>query len=317
MLTPLRGGYNEIVRIKRTEFFDLDEGNVSVEECVNNFVSYLNSTYNFDQEKMEGVINSYKKDVYSNVRNMFNTINQLYLNVFTEEVINALKDEKEDSYDNNFEEYNEPSDLSNDIPVMPTIPEDFTIPEIPDINSVFGARVEEEEPEANIEAPKMEIPEVEPISVKPEEVSNKKKYDVDEILKIAKSPVVSIPEEPVKETNNNYISVTPLKRVEETESIEPEIDEREIVEEMIRRLNKRLNDLNARQEKYKADEKKVADDEKFVNELIENSNNKKEELDRLEQELNDKEKELSEKKSSLDKKISDIMPFANAVLKSE
>ena len=44
---------------------------------------------------------------------------------------------------------------------------------------------------------------------------------------------------------------------------------------------------------------------------------RKEELDKFESELDAKEKELDERQKELDKKINDVMPFANAVLKSE
>ena len=91
----------------------------------------------------------------------------------------------------------------------------------------------------------------------------------------------------------------------------------EIVKEMISRLNNRLSIIKERQKKYDNEKKKIEDDEKFVNDLIETSNVKKEELDKFEKELDDKEEELARKKKELDKKINDVLPFANAIMKSE
>ena len=67
----------------------------------------------------------------------------------------------------------------------------------------------------------------------------------------------------------------------------------------------------------KNEKEKLEEDESFVNDLIKSSNDKKEELDKFESELDAKEKELDERQKELDKKINDVMPFANAVLKTE
>ena len=71
--------------------------------------------------------------------------------------------------------------------------------------------------------------------------------DVEEILKIAKSPILSIPKEEKKE--NIYVNVEPIKKVEK-ETFEPEFDEKEIVEELINRLTLRLKNIDERQKKY-------------------------------------------------------------------
>ena len=164
----------------------------------------------------------------------------------------------------------------------------------------------------------MDIPVIEPIEVeketKPE--TSKKSYDVEEILKIAKSPVVSIPNEK-KSLDDEYLSVKPLDKVNDGETLDTEFDEQEIVEEMITRLTKRLEAIKERQSKYEDEKRKLQEDEDFVNDLIESSNAKKDELDRFEKELDNKEKELDEKKRELDKKINDVLPFANAIMKAE
>ena len=86
---------------------------------------------------------------------------------------------------------------------------------------------------------------------------------------------------------------------------------------MINRFTKRLDQIDQRKAKYEEETNKLKEDEAFVNDLIKSSKQKKEELDAFEKELDEKEKELDEKQKELDKKINDIMPFANAVLKSE
>ena len=171
-----------------------------------------------------------------------------------------------------------------------------------------------------------EIPEIKPsnqavssLGEDKEDDAHKRPYDVEEILKIAKSPIISMPKEEShnEEVKTPYVSVTPITEEKETETMESEFNEKEIVEEMIRRLTNRLNDINERTSKYESEKEKLEEDEAFVNDLIKSSNEKKEELDRFESELDEKEKELDERQKELDKKINDVMPFANAVLKSE
>ena len=159
---------------------------------------------------------------------------------------------------------------------------------------------------------------VTPVEIKEE--PSKRSYDVEEILKIAKSPVVTMPDEKSEDTSldkDEYIQISPIVKEKETETMESEFNEKEIVEEMIRRLTNRLNDINERTSKYESEKEKLEEDELFVNDLIKSSNDKKEELDKFESELDVKEKELDERQKELDKKINDVMPFANAVLKSE
>lgn len=156
----------------------------------------------------------------------------------------------------------------------------------------------------------------EEISVEPVKEEVKRTYDVDEILKIAKSPVVTMPISEEKKVSDNYLAVDPLKN-EEPEFVNSEFNEKEIVEEMIRRLTKRLEAINERQAAYDEEKSKIEDDEVFVNNLIENSNNKKLELDKFEEELNNKESEITQKQEDLNKKLNDVLPFANAIMKEE
>ena len=164
----------------------------------------------------------------------------------------------------------------------------------------------------------LDVDKVEPIVIsedKYEKKSNevKKPYDVEEILKIAKSPIVTMN----NDKKEDFVSVSPIKDEVTSELSDSEFDEEEIVKEMISRLNNRLSIIKERQKKYDNEKKKIEDDEKFVNDLIETSNVKKEELDKFEKELDDKEEELARKKKELDKKINDVLPFANAIMKSE
>lgn len=207
-------------------------------------------------------------------------------------------------------------------------PQVVDVPEVPTENVIVN---NEETQAASPETYAMEIPMVmpiEPIQVV-EETENKEQvndpsvkeevrrtYDVDEILKIAKSPVVTMPVYEENKATDNYLSVEPLGK-EEQEVANSEFNEKEIVEEMIRRLTKRLEIINERQAAYNEEKSKIEDDEQFVNNLIENSNNKKVELDRFEEELNNKENEIRQKQEDLNKKLNDVLPFANAIMKEE
>jgi len=147
-----------------------------------------------------------------------------------------------------------------------------------------------------------------------------KPMDVEEILKIAKSPVVTMPveEEKTKEVENDYTLVSPLEKdLDDETQIQAEFDEKEIVEEMIRRLYKRLEIINERQKKYEEEKALLTEDEDFVNGLIKNATAKKEELDEFEVELNNKENSIIEKQKELDDKLNEVLPFANAIMKSE
>lgn len=215
------------------------------------------------------------------------------------------------SDDNNFE-----------IPQVPT--EEFEIPDAPSdsdeekiiIPEVPASSVDEKEEDV---LPMQAVNNV-PVEVKDEAkeliVPSKHNYDVDEILKIAKSPVVS--DENIKdEKENKYVRVKRIKQEKENETEVTEYNEREIVEEMISRLTRRLKAIDERKEKYEAEKAKVEEDENFVNDLIISSDEKNRELNEFEIELNNKEKELDKKQKELDKRINDVMPFANAVLKQE
>lgn len=333
----LNDKYLEIVKIKRVPFFNEDGSNEEIEKCINEFISYLKGISNFDDNKLAELMNSYKNDVYDLISKSLAKISNLYLNNFVNEVSGALNgtidfDNIDGTYDGiNSNQESSMSEIST-IPEIPKIPEIPEIPEVPSISNIVEPSIQvpsdsleipevpivEEVKEEKEQVKPMDIPVVEPIEVeketKPE--TSKKSYDVEEILKIAKSPVVSIPNEK-KSLDDEYLSVKPLDRIQDGETLDAEFDEQEIVEEMINRLTKRLEAIKERQSKYEDEERKLQEDEDFVNDLIESSNAKKEELDRFEKELDNKEKELDEKKRELDKKINDVLPFANAIMKAE
>lgn len=325
----LNDKYLEIVKIKRVPFFNEDGSNEEIEKCINEFISYLKGISNFDDNKLAELMNSYKNDVYDLISKSLAKISNLYLNNFVNEVSGALNGTIDfDDIDGTYDGINSNQESSmSEISTIPEIPE---IPEVPSISNIVEPSIQV--PSDSLEIPEvpiieevkeeqvkpMDIPVVEPIEVEKEakpEVS-KKSYDVEEILKIAKSPVVSIPNEK-KNLDDEYLSVKPLDRIQDGETLDAELDEQEIVEEMINRLTKRLEAIKERQSKYEDEERKLQEDEDFVNDLIESSNAKKEELDRFEKELDNKEKELNEKKRELDKKINDVLPFANAIMKAE
>lgn len=334
----LNDKYLEIVKIKRIDFFNPAGVNENIEEAIDGFVNYLNGAATFNQESLNTLINDYKSKIYKQVKSALEKISNLYLNNFVSEVSSSLNAEIDYDNDSVKEEVKDdfkpfipdinpiPEAVVPEAPVIPEIPEVPVMPEvkeqsdnIPEINTK-----DEEKKDDNFSLDIPTIPEVTdvkpvtPIEIKEE--PSKRPYDVEEILKIAKSPIVSMPEmkkeEPIS-TKDEYVPVSPITKEKETETMESEFNEKEIVEEMIRRLTNRLNDINERTSKYESEKEKLEEDESFVNDLIKSSNDKKEELDKFESELDAKEKELDERKKELDKKINDVMPFANAVLKTE
>lgn len=334
----LNDKYLEIVKIKRIDFFNPAGVNENIEEAIDGFVSYLNGVATFNQESLNTLINDYKSKIYRQVKSALEKISNLYLNNFVSEVSSSLnaaidydndsvKEEVKDDFKPFIPDINPiPEAVVPEAPVIPEIPEVPVMPEvkeqsdnIPEINTKDE---EKKDDNFSLDIPTIpEVTDVKPVTpVEIKEEPSKRPYDVEEILKIAKSPIVSMPEmkkeEPIS-TKDEYVPVSPITEEKETETMESEFNEKEIVEEMIRRLTNRLNDINERTSKYESEKEKLEEDESFVNDLIKSSNDKKEELDKFESELDAKEKELEERQKELDKKINDVMPFANAVLKTE
>lgn len=334
----LNDKYLEIVKIKRIDFFNPAGVNENIEEAIDGFVNYLNGVATFNQESLNTLINDYKSKIYGQVKSALEKISNLYLNNFVSEVSSSLnaaidydndsvKEEVKDDFKPFIPDINPiPEAVVPEAPVIPEIPEVPVMPEvkeqsdnIPEINTKDE---EKKDDNFSLDIPTIpEVTDVKPVTpVEIKEEPSKRPYDVEEILKIAKSPIVSMPEmkkeEPIS-TKDEYVPVSPITEEKETETMESEFNEKEIVEEMIRRLTNRLNDINERTSKYESEKEKLEEDESFVNDLIKSSNDKKEELDKFESELDAKEKELDERQKELDKKINDVMPFANAVLKTE
>ena len=353
----LNDKYLEIVKIKRVEFLDSNNQNEEIENCVNEFIKYLTSNAKFDDDRLNQLIKDYKESLYEIIRKVLIKISNLYLNNFVNEIDDALKislDVMPKEIDQ--EEFRpyvpelKVASVEPEVPEIPKVPEVPAVPEIPKIPEVpevpnidvSNVNVSEVPPITDIfnvsnnldiqknsdltmeekiledEVKPLDVDKVEPIVIsedKYEKKSNevKKPYDVEEILKIAKSPIVTMN----NDKKEDFVSVSPIKDEVTSELSDSEFDEEEIVKEMISRLNNRLSIIKERQEKYDNEKKKIEDDEKFVNDLIETSNVKKEELDKFEKELDDKEEELARKKKELDKKINDVLPFANAIMKSE
>lgn len=334
----LNDKYLEIVKIKRIDFFNPAGVNENIEESIDGFVSYLNGVATFNQESLNTLINDYKSKIYKQVKSTLEKISNLYLNNFVSEVSSSLnaaidydndsvKEEVKDDFKPFIPDINPiPEAVVPEAPVIPEIPEVPVMPEVKEqSDNIPEINIKDEEKKDDnfsLDIPTIpEVTDVKPVTpVEIKEEPSKRPYDVEEILKIAKSPIVSMPEmkkeEPIS-TKDEYVPVSPITEEKETETMESEFNEKEIVEEMIRRLTNRLNDINERTSKYESEKEKLEEDESFVNDLIKSSNDKKEELDKFESELDAKEKELDERQKELDKKINDVMPFANAVLKSE
>lgn len=340
--------YLQIVKIKRVDFINESGVNEEIERVINDFASYIKTLSSFDEEALNNLLNDYKKDIYNLISKAIKEISDLYLNNFVNEVSTSLngaidfdvpviESEPEEEFRPFIPEINPVPEV--DIPVsvneeimgdefvIPEIPKieeetdvikETEIPSVPEINSEEVTLVIPEVPEVSEELKEEEVNELEVKPIEPIEIKEevpKRSYDVEEILKIAKSPIVTMPE--VHEKKNDYVNVEPIIASKESDTMESEFNEREIVQEMIRRLTNRLNEIDDRKKKYEAEQSKLEEDETFVNNLIESSNNKKAELDGFEQELNAKQQELANKRKELDKKINDVMPFANAVLNTE
>ena len=198
-------------------------------------------------------------------------------------------------------------------------PEIPSIPNIPDVPKNFDTDKNNDDTlEIKEEVKPLKVEQFEPIAISEDKYDKKnsetkKPYDVEEILKIAKSPIVTMDSDKKEE----FANVSPIKNEDSSDLSESEFDEEEIVKEMISRLNNRLSIIKERQKKYDSEKQKLEEDEKFVNDLIETSNEKREQLDKFENELNEKEEELKRKKKELDKKINDVLPFADAIMKTE
>ena len=334
--------YLEIVKIKRVPFTNESGVNDKIEEAVNEYTKYLLGTNSISEEILMPLTNKYKQNLYEMILSSLDKINSLYLNNFVNEVSSSLTVsidiDTQETVNKEFKPFEPTINAVTEIPV----PDDDIKPiEIasdinPDDDILYNeidalaeekdesldkvlndAPYEEEESLQNnipFELPTFNVQAINPVEVKEEPLKEaKRQYDVEEILKIAKSPIVS--------QNNDigalYNSVEPLKTIEENESFSSEFNEEEIVEEMIKRLTKRLELLNNRQKAYEEEKEKLNHDEDFVNELINNSNDKKAQLDQLEKELNVKEEELNGKQRELTKKLNDVLPFANAIMKQE
>ena len=325
--TLLNEKYLQIVNIKRKNFFDENNSNVDVQNAISDFANYISSNYNYSGGKVDELLSNYERELYDLIEVSLKQISKLYLDNFVNGINGSLDTLR--NFDNLEETYNEPvketvntmETSTYEIPEVPVIPEIPTVPEIPSIPEVPVQNVGEtyETPIDNNELTsnsfEMNVPKEELITPVVEDKKEvKRTYDVEEILKIAKSPILSIPKEEKKEST--YVNVEPIKK-EEKESFEPEFDEKEIVEELINLLTLRIKNIDERQKNLDEEKARLEEDETFVSDLIVSAENKKVELDNLEEELNNKEEELNKKQMQLEKKINDVMPFANAVLNSE
>lgn len=318
----LNNKYLEIVKIKRNDFCDTDGKNVEIEDKFNNFINYISSFPNVNVAIFENTINTYKESIYSLISSTLKSISDLYLSNFVDGIMNGLNaiiELNNSSITDDFKPFT-PNVDDIEIPSIPKAPiadekilpisddkSDIELPEIPSFSSINNTSKEEEE---KISVSALEVPKEEPITV---DKDLKKQYDVEEILKIAKSPVVSMPSDE-EMRNNSFTAVEPIIKSEEKDNIIDKYNEDEIASELINRLTYRLDAIKEKQQKLDNDEKRLDDDEAFVNSLIDNSNKKQLELDEIEKELNKKKEELKAKEEELNRKINDVLPFANAVM---
>lgn len=330
----LNNKYLQIVEIKRTNFFNEENKNEEIESIINNFTSYLKENSTCDEYRLNEIFSNFINDIYELIKDSLANISNLYLNNFVSAVKNSLDNEsdyKEEVSDINENSLNSYMPDINPVMDIPPVNEEVNIEpkvDLPslanneefDISSIPFAPSSIEETEEinnNNNSILMDIPEVSPIVVDNDYDKKESKpsysYDVEEILKIAKSPVASVPN---FNANDNY-EYKEEKKDDVLSSLETDLNERELVNEMIRRLKDRLEKIDKRESKLEDDKIKVDSDENFVNDLIKNAESKKEELDEFEKSLDEKEKELDIKEKELNEKIKNVMPFANAVLNTE
>ena len=344
--TLLYDKYLEIVKIKRVAFFNQNNENDEIEEKILEFVDSLKDSIEIDMDILK-LVEEYTKELYSLIEDVINKISNLYKENFINEVnknINNVIDA-----DNIIEEKSEEEfkPFIPEINLMPEIPafdnSSDTVVDIPSIDdqksedALFDDNYKEkdenndeslpmlkksgdlltitDESKQENEETELEVKPISPVEVE-ENDSAKHSYNVDEILKIAKSPILDMPAKTEKK-DENFIDVKPIVSNVESDIAESEFDEEEIVKEMIKRLTHRLDEIKQRKEKYEEENEELEEDESFVNDLIESSKSKKLELDKFEKELDEKELKIKEKKKELEKKINDVMPFANALLNSE
>lgn len=329
--TLLNEKYLEIVQIKRVDFFNEYGVNSDIEECVNSFIKELLDSSNYEESSLMNIFAEYKKNIYSEIKLVLSKISKSYLGNFSNEIVSALNssiDYDDDLSSDDFKPYipdinpvtevEMPSIPDIEVPEIPSIPEVPFVPEIPSVPEMPVQEEINEEIQPMIEEAPITLTELEPVQEVKTEVdstdSTKKLYDVEEILKIAKSPVVSMPEE-VKE--KDFIGVKHNNDREDLETLNNVFNEKEIVEEMIKRLQNRLDVINQKETRLIEEKTQLEEDENFVNDLIVSSNDKKQELDKFENSLNSKEEELKNKEKDLNEKINNIMPFANAVLNAD
>lgn len=309
----LNDKYLQIVKIKRTDFLDENGKNAEIERIIEDFINELKARGSYDENGLLSIFNTFKDSVYFVIKTTIDKINELYLNNFVREISSALSAINLYDDSSNEESTNVQSTPSFEIPELneiPAVPDILLAQDIPEVPSV-----DETNTLNNVDINPMDIEPIAPIEVKEEKslVSEKPKhsYDVEEILKIAKSPVVSISQDNLNKKEDAVDKRSSLS------SIEAEFNEHEVVEEMIRRLSNRLKDIDNRQASLDEAKVKNESDEKFVNDLIKNAEAKNEELNEFEKSLDEKEKELDEKQKELEEKIRNVMPFANAVLNTE
>lgn len=324
----LNDKYLEIVKIKRINFVDETGTNSDIEKIIGDYISSLKSVSKFDEGTLNDLFNTYKADLYSMIDTTLTNISNLYLNNFIEGVTEALGSSidyeanvPEETFKPFMPDINPVAKMEAPIIEEPVLTETPAFDEVPEpIVPIMPEPIVPEMP-ITYDTKPLEVEPIEPVEIKVEDIPVKaepmeKPIDVEEILKIAKSPVVTMNNEP-KVEDDSYVSVSRIAEEKQSDTMESEFNEREIVEEMINRLTKRLIAIDAREAKYQDEKNQLEEDEAFVNDLIDSSSNKKEELDNFERELNDKDKELVNKKYELDKKINNVLPFANAVLNSE
>ena len=294
--------YLGIVNIKRIPFFQENDDNKDIEDIVNMYTNSLEETNLYNEEKLAALFFEYKEDIYKAIKSDLEDLNKLFINNFITEIEVALSDDTPAKQDieisNKMPEEVQP-DLYEELPTF----EEPKIEEIPEsITYDTPEPFFEEKVEPIVKPPIIE--EIEkPVIEEIEKPSYKSNVKIDDIFELTKPKEI-----------NNSISV-PRSEISNKEDISA--DEDELVGAMIDRLTARLDKVNEKEKEVEEERQRIGEDEKFLEELAESTDKKALALDEKEKFLREKDIELKEKEKVLNEKLNTVLPFANAVLKSE
>lgn len=340
LINLLEEKYLEIIKIKRLPFFSDNNKNIELESCLEEYKNYLLSLNIFDANAVETNLLNFNNDIIILINATFNEVNNLYLNNFINEIYVIINEEvnKSGIIDNapinNMETHFE-NDLENQT-INENIQVETPVMQNTDMNQVNNMDMNQVSNMDINQVNNMDIntyenitpPIVNPVTMPPAErvLKDAEEQPVEMPSKVTSSNVDQIFEltKPQYNVSSPDVKMTPVFKddyVSKVIKAEPEtkieLNEKELVSEMIRRLSLKLEELEEKDIKCNIEETQLEEDEKYLEELIKNTQEKEKNYLNFKKELEDKQKDLIETEKQLKVKLDSLMPFANAVLKSE